>query len=67
MGQAEDWLKTRENLINWVNESDRFELYCNESGKEERYTMFHGVSPGRMIPFRISIQDLYMPICEREV
>lgn len=65
--QAEDWLKTREELINWVNESDRFELYCNTADTEERYPMFHIVSPGRMIPSGISIEDLYMPICEKSV
>lgn len=65
--QAADWLKTREELINWVNNSNRFELHINGEGKEERYPMFHIVSPGRLIPSGLSIEDLYMPICEREI
>lgn len=62
--KAEDWLKTRQELIDWISASKRFELYVNGEGKEERYPMFHIVSPGRMISSGVSIEDLYMPICE---
>ena len=59
---AKDWLSTREEIINWVNASDKFDLYVNGEGKEERYPMFHIVSPGRMIDMGVSIEDLYVPI-----
>ena len=64
---AEDWLKTREELIDWVNSSEEFELYANDNKKEERYPMFHIISPGRLISSELSIEDLYMPICERKL
>ena len=48
----------------WGNKSSRFRLYRNEAGKPERYPMFHIVSPGRLIPRGISIEDLYIPIEE---
>ena len=59
---AADWMKTREEVMDWVNKSSRFRLYRNEDGKPERYFMFHIVSPGRLIPTGISIEDLYIPI-----
>ena len=43
---------------------ERFPMYRNEDGKPERYPMFHIVSPGRLIPTGISIEDLYIPIEE---
>ncbi|MGN1025014.1 MAG: hypothetical protein ACI4P4_01290 [Faecousia sp.] len=61
---AADWMKTREEVMDWVNKSSRFRLYRNEPGKPERYPMFHIVSPGRLIPTGISIEDLYIPIEE---
>lgn len=64
LDQARDWLKTREELIQWVNASERFALYENRDGQKERYPMFHIVSPGRLIPEGISIEDLYLPIVE---
>lgn len=64
LDQAADWLKTREELIEWVSHSARFRLYRNEAGKAERYPMFHIVSPGRLIPEGISVEDLYLPIEE---
>lgn len=65
LDQAADWLKTRDELIRWVTSSERFHLYQNEAGKAERYPMFHVVSPGRMIPEGISVEDLYLPIEEK--
>lgn len=64
LDQAADWLKTREELIEWVGRSGRFQLYQNAAGKAERYPMFHIVSPGRLIPEGISVEDLYLPIEE---
>ena len=61
---AADWMQTREEVMAWVRESKRFRLYRNEDGKPERYPMFHIVSPGRLIPTGISIEDLYIPIEE---
>lgn len=61
---AADWMQTREEVMDWVNKSKRFRLYRNEDGKPERYPMFHIVSPGRLIPTGISIEDLYIPIEE---
>ena len=61
---AADWMQTREEVMPWVKESKRFRLYRNEDGKPERYPMFHIVSPGRLIPTGISIEDLYIPIEE---
>ena len=64
LDEAADWMKTREELMQWVESSGRFRLYRNGEGKPERYPMFHIVSPGRLIPRGISIEDLYMPIEE---
>ncbi|MDY4219508.1 MAG: GyrI-like domain-containing protein [Candidatus Faecousia sp.] len=64
LDQAADWLKTREELLAWVSGSSRFKPYENEPGKAERYPMFHIVSPGRLIPEGISVEDLYLPIEE---
>jgi len=65
LDEAADWMKTREDLIDWVQHSDRFAVYENASGKPERYPMFHIVSPERLIPSGISIEDLYLPIDEK--
>lgn len=65
LDQAADWLKTREELMEWVSRSEHFKLYQNGAGKPERYPMFHIVSPGRLIPEGISIEDLYLPIEEK--
>ena len=65
LDQAADWLKTREELMEWVSRSEHFKLYQNEAGKPERYPMFHIVSPGRLIPVGISVEDLYLPIEEK--
>jgi len=62
---AADWLQTREALIQWAASSDRFRMYENGAGRPERYPMFHIVSPERMIPAGLSIEDLYLPIEER--
>lgn len=64
LDRAADWLSTRQALLDWVEASGRFTLYRNGSGKPERYPMFHIVSPGRLIPGGISIEDLYLPIEE---
>ncbi|MGN0478927.1 MAG: GyrI-like domain-containing protein [Hominenteromicrobium sp.] len=62
---AADWMKTREALIEWAENSKRFKPYVNADGKPERYPMFHIVSPGRLAAFGVSIEDLYLPIEER--
>lgn len=64
LDQAADWLKTREALLEWASKSERFEPYRNAPGKPERYPMFHIVSPGRLIPEGISVEDLYFPIVQ---
>lgn len=64
LDQAADWLKTREALLEWASKSERFEPYRNAPGKPERYPMFHIVSPGRLIPEGISVEDLYFPIAQ---
>lgn len=63
---AADWMRTREELIAWAQASGRFRPYENGEGRPERYPMFHIVSPGRLIPEGVSIEDLYLPIEERE-
>lgn len=63
--QAADWLNTREELLKWAAQSDKFKVYENGEGKKERYPMFHIVSPGEMYPEKISIEDLYLPIERR--
>lgn len=63
--QAADWLNTREELLKWAAESDKFKAYENAEGKKERYPMFHIVSPGEMYAEKISIEDLYLPIERR--
>ena len=65
LDRAEDWMKTREELIRWAESSGRFRLYVNAENKPERYPMFHIVSPGYLIPEGISMEDLYLPIEER--
>lgn len=65
LDQAADWLNTREALLRWVSQSQRFGVYQNGDGKPERYPMFHIVSPGRLIPTGISVEDLYLPIEEK--
>lgn len=62
--EAADWIKTYQELQESMALSERFHLYENGEGKEERYPMFHIVSPGRMTESGISIEDLYMPIEE---
>jgi len=64
--QAEDWLKTREELLSWAAQSKQFKAYENEDGKLERYPMFHIVSPGELYAEKISIEDLYLPIERRK-
>ena len=63
--QAADWLSTREELLKWAAESDKFKAYENGEGKQERYPMFHIVSPGELYAEKISIEDLYLPIERR--
>lgn len=62
---AEDWLSTRQEINNRVQKSDKFDLYVNGEGREERYPMFHIISPGWMMEKGISIEDLYVPIVEK--
>ena len=62
---AADWMDTREQLLKWAAQSDRFQAYENGEGKKERYPMFHIVSPGELIAEKISIEDLYLPIERR--
>lgn len=66
LDDAADWLRTREEIMNWVKDSEKFDLYVNGEGKEERYPMFQIVSPGWMIPEGISIEDLYVPIIKKD-
>ena len=63
---AADWMQTREALLRWAHESVRFMPHTNGEGKPERYPMFHIVSPGRLIPEGVSVEDLYFPIEERK-
>lgn len=63
--QAADWLSTREELLRWAAESDKFKAYENSDGKPERYPMFHIVSPGELYAEGVSIEDLYLPIERR--
>lgn len=64
LDEAADWMKTYEELKAWADGNGRFRLYQNTEGKVERYPMFHIVSPGRLYPQGISIEDLYFPIEE---
>ena len=63
---AADWMQTRAALLAWAQESNRFMPYENGEGKPERYPMFHIVSPERLIPEGVSVEDLYLPIEERK-
>ena len=65
LDEARDWLSTREELVRWVKESEKFALYENGDSRPERYPMFHITSPGRLIPEGISIENLYVPIVEK--
>lgn len=62
LDEAEDWLKTRSELAEWAEKSERFMPYRNEDGKPERYPMFRIVSPPSLIAEGISIEDMYFPI-----
>lgn len=64
LDEARDWLSTREELVRWVKESEKFALYENGDSRPERYPMFHITSPGRLIPEGISIENLNVPIVE---
>ena len=66
LDQAADWLKTRDELMKWVRSSERFHMYQNETGKTERYPMYHIISPSRLISDGISVTDLYLPIEEKK-
>ena len=63
---AADWTQTRAALLAWAQESERFMPYENGKGKPERYPMFHIVSPGRLSPEGVPVEDLYLPIEERK-
>ncbi len=60
--QAEDWMKTRGELREWAENSDKFKPYENGEGKVELYPMFQIVSPRYLYSEGISIEDLYFPI-----
>ena len=62
LDEAEDWLKTRGELIEWAEKSEKFMPYRNGDGKPELYPMFRIVSPPSLIGDGISIEDLYLPI-----
>lgn len=62
LDKAEDWEKTRNEIIDWVNQSELFEVHRNAEGEAERYPMFHITSPGWLQPYGISLEDLYVPI-----
>lgn len=62
---AQDWLRTREEIIQWADSSDLFDVYRNEAGKAEKYPMFHIVSPSWTRPLGVSIENLYVPIEKR--
>lgn len=66
LDNAADWLKTREEIMGWVRQSERFALYENQEGRSERYAMFHIVTPGRMIATGFAQEDLYIPIVQKE-
>jgi len=63
--RAEDWLATRQELIDYANNSPIFKPYDNAEGKPERYPMFHITSPFRYAEKGISQENLYYPIDER--
>ena len=62
LDNAADWMDTREALLKWAAESDKFQAHENGKDKKERYLMFHIVSPGNLQAEKISIEDLYLPI-----
>ena len=62
LDQAEDWMKTRQEIREWVKESPLFRLHENGSDPEERYDMFHIVSPGWLMKDGISLEDMFVPI-----
>lgn len=66
LDSAEDWLRTREEIMAWVDASGQFALYVNGEGREERYPMFHIVSPGWLTPTGVSVEDLYVPIVKKQ-
>ena len=61
--KAQDWMATQEQIRQWVRESGCFEVSSPANDPEERYTMFHIVSPS-LLKERMGIhqQDMYLPI-----
>ena len=62
LDQMEDWMKTRGELAEWAEKSEKFMPYQNAAGKPERYPMFQIVSPPSLMNEGISIEDMYFPI-----
>ena len=66
LDEAADWMKTQQEIKDWVESSELFTLHVNAEGTEERYPMFHIVTPGWLQEKGFSLEDMYAPIHMKE-
>ena len=65
--EARDWLETKKEIEDWVNNSECFALSTIENDQCERYPMFHIISPEILYEkMGIRQEDLYVPIIVKE-
>ena len=61
--EAKDWMQTKAELEQYVQNSDIFDLSTPENDSCERYTMFHIISPQSYFERTgFHHQDMYVPI-----
>ena len=66
LDEAADWMKTQQEIKDWVEKSELFTLHVNAEGEEERYPMFHIVTPGWLQAKSFCLEDMYVPIHMKE-
>lgn len=62
LDKAEDWKRTQEEIKQWVNSSELFELATPDNDPIERFNMFHIVTPGWLQEKGFCLEDMYVPI-----
>lgn len=67
LDNATDWMETQQEIKEWVKDSKLFMLHENGPNNEERYNMFHIVTPGWLQQKGFCLENLYVPICMKEL
>ena len=62
LDEAADWLRTRQEIRDWVRSGELFRLHENGVDPGERYDMFRIVSPGWLQQKGYCTEDMYVPI-----